>query len=277
MTADGGRPVRLIASDLDGTLLDAGGRLSDRTIAAVRAADEAGVAVVAATGRSHRTAGPRLAPAGVIRTAVCSNGASVYDVGADRVVRHRSIDDALVPALLDAVRAAHPEASFGWETPDGFGWEHAFVDVAPVHVRDSLLDGRRADELHDSIDDVGPVRLTKLLVGHPELRSNDWLDALEPVMPGGVLASTSGAAFVEVTGEGVHKASTLAMVCAELGIDRGEVLAFGDQVNDVAMLEWAGRAFAPANAHPDVRAEVDEVVGHHAEDGVAVAIEALVA
>jgi Cof subfamily protein (haloacid dehalogenase superfamily) len=266
----------LIASDLDGTLLGGDGRLSRRTVAALRAADVAGVTVVAATGRSHRTAGPRLRPAGVIRTAVCSNGASVYDVAGSRIVLHRPIDDTVTDVLLGALREAHPEACFGWETPDGFGWEHRFVELAPVHVRDSLIDGRRAHELHGSIDDVAPVGLTKLLVGHPRIHSNDWLDELVPLIPPAARASTSGAAFVEVTGDGVDKASTLALVCAELGIDRSQVLAFGDQSNDVAMLEWAGRSAAPANAHPSAAAAADEVVGHHAEDGVAEVIERLV-
>jgi hypothetical protein len=269
-------PIRLIASDLDGTLLGADGRLSDRTIAAVRAADQAGIVVVAATGRSHRTAAGRLEPAEVIRTAVCSNGASVYDMVARRVVRRRPIGDGVAPGLLAALRAAHPEVCFGWETPDGFGWERNFVHLAPVHVRDGLAGGRRPDELHDSIDELGPVRLTKLLVGHPRVHSNDWLAAISPLLPGTVQVSTSGAAFVEITGAGVDKASTLALVCAEMGIDRTEVVAFGDQANDVAMLEWAGRSWSPANAHPSAAAAADEIVGHHADDGVAEVIEGLI-
>ena len=131
---DRSRP-RLIASDLDGTLLGADGQLSARTIEALGAADDAGIVVVAATGRSHRTAGPRLEPAPVVRTAVCSNGATVFDTGRATIVRHRTITDEAAAAVLEAVRSAHPEATFGWETAGGFGWEQAFVDLAPVHVR----------------------------------------------------------------------------------------------------------------------------------------------
>ena len=232
--------------------------------------------IVAATGRSHRTAAPRLEPAGVVRTAVCSNGASVYDMADRRIVRHRPIEDGLGAALVEALRAAHREASFGWETPDGFGWEHGFVQVAPVHVRDSLIDGSRDDELHESIEDAGPVSLTKLLVGHPRIHSNEWLAVVAPLLPESVQVSTSGAAFVEVTGDGVDKASTLAMVCAGLGIEASEVAAFGDQTNDVAMLEWAGRSWAPENAHGSAVAVVDDVIGHHADDGVAELIESLI-
>ena len=256
-------------------MLGADGELSDRTIQALRAADEAGIIVVPATGRSHRTAEPRLEPAGVVRTVVCSNGASVYDMASRQVVLHRPIEDGVGDVLPALLRSADPDACFGWETPDGFGWEHAFVDVAPVHVRDSLRNGSRADELHASIEAAAPASLTKLLVGHPRIHSNDWLAVVAPMLPDTVQVATSGAAFVEVTGGGVDKASTLALACAELDIDRSEVAAFGDQTNDVAMLEWAGSSWAPANAHESAIDAADAVIGHHAEDGVAQVIEDL--
>lgn len=267
--------IRLIASDLDGTLLGEDGWLTDRTVAVLRAADAAGIEVVAATGRSHRTAVPRLEGAGVVRTAICSNGATVFDLEDDRAVLQRLMVDEVVGRVLEALRAAHPEASFGWETPDGFGWEEAFVTSAPPDVQRGLRDGSRADEIHRSIDDVAPAGLTKLLVGHPTLRRNEWLAALVPVLPDQVVASTSGAGFVEITGEGVDKASTLALHCAERGVDRSEVLAFGDQANDVSMLAWAGRSVAVANAHEEAQVAADEVIGHHADDAVADVIEAL--
>ncbi|MEL7208711.1 MAG: Cof-type HAD-IIB family hydrolase [Actinomycetota bacterium] len=268
---------RLIASDLDGTLLAGDGQLSDRTVEALRAADEAGIAVVAATGRSHRTAGPRLEPAPVVRTAVCSNGATVFDTGSATIVRHRTIDDEAVADVLAAVRSAHPDARFAWETSGGFGWEQAFVDLAPPHVGADIRNGNRAHEVHERIDDVAPTNLIKLLVGHPSLVELEWLRVLEPVLPGDLSVSTSGAAFVEVTGPGVDKASTLALVCDDLGIGAGDVLAFGDHANDVAMLEWAGTACAPANARSVALDVADHVVGHHDEDGVAVAIESVLA
>jgi hypothetical protein len=271
-----GSAVRLIASDLDGTLLDGHGRLSERTVAALRAADGAGIAVVAATGRSHRTAGPRLEPAGVIRTAVCSNGASVYDLTAGRVVRRRPVQDSAVAVLVRTLRAVQPRACFGWETAAGFGWERPFLTLAPADVRADLESGRRRGEVHDDIETARPQSLTKLLVGHPDVHSNEWLAVLTPALPPAVQASTSGALFVEVTGEGVDKASTLSLVCADLGIDRSEVVAFGDQANDVAMLEWAGRSWAPANAHPAARAGADALAGHPRKDGVAAVIEGLV-
>ena len=109
MLVDGA--VRLIASDLDGTLLGMDGWLTDRTIGVLQAADAAGIEIVAVTGRSYRTAVPRLAEASVVRTAICSNGATVFDLEDERAVLQRLMVNEVVGEVLDALRAAHPEAS----------------------------------------------------------------------------------------------------------------------------------------------------------------------
>ena len=75
----------------------------------------------------------------------------------------------------------------------------------------------------------------------------------------------------------MSKAAALAELCAELGIEATEVVAFGDYPNDLPMLEWAGYAVAVANAHPDVLAAADEVTASNADDGVAVVLERLAA
>jgi hydroxymethylpyrimidine pyrophosphatase-like HAD family hydrolase len=74
---------------------------------------------------------------------------------------------------------------------------------------------------------------------------------------------------------GVTKASTLALLTAELGVERDDVVAFGDMPNDVAMLEWAGTAYAMENAHPLVKAAADRVAPRNDEDGVAQVLESL--
>jgi len=91
-----------------------------------------------------------------------------------------------------------------------------------------------------------------------------------------VVATHSGAPFVELSAAGVDKAFALAELCRALGIGPGEVVAFGDMPNDLPMLAWAGRGVAVADAHPRVLAAADEVAGPSAEDGVAAALERLV-
>jgi hydroxymethylpyrimidine pyrophosphatase-like HAD family hydrolase len=88
--------------------------------------------------------------------------------------------------------------------------------------------------------------------------------------------SVSGEWVVEVSAAGVNKAAALAELCEELGIDASEVVAFGDQLNDLPMLSWAGHGVAVANAHPEVIEVADEVTAANDEDGVALVLERLV-
>ena len=90
-----------------------------------------------------------------------------------------------------------------------------------------------------------------------------------------VSISLSGPWVVEISPAGVNKASALAELCEELGIDAGDVIAFGDHLNDLPMLAWAGRAVAVANAHPDVVEIADELTATNDEDGVALVLERL--
>jgi hydroxymethylpyrimidine pyrophosphatase-like HAD family hydrolase len=89
------------------------------------------------------------------------------------------------------------------------------------------------------------------------------------------MVTHSGAAFVEMSAAGVTKASGVRGLCERLGIGPGEVIAFGDMPNDLAMMRWAGRRVAVANAHADVLACADEVTASNDENGVALAIERL--
>ena len=234
-----GRDIRMIATDLDGTLLAGNGHVSDRTVSALRRAHAAGIVVVAATGRSHRTAVPRLAPVGVVDWAVCSNGAVLFDlVGAEEVERH-PIDDALLPPIFIDVQANLPQASFAWEMLDGLHYEEGFLAVSP------MLDPDAQPWTPVPIDTRRHARsVSKLMITHPRLAADALLDALAPLLPSGVTPSASGMTFIEITKAGVDKAFGLDRLCARLSISADEVMAFGDHLNDLAMLRWAGRGVA---------------------------------
>lgn len=110
----------------------------------------------------------------------------------------------------------------------------------------------------------------KLLARHEELDAQDFWDRAEAAT-GGRLTITwsSSSALLEVSAAEVTKASTLAMLCADLGVEAVDVVAFGDMPNDLPMLGWAGTAYAMADAHPTVTAAADHVAPGHDEDGVA--------
>ena len=263
-------PIRLIATDLDGTLLHPDGAIAPRTLDAIRDAAAAGIEVVAATGRSFRTAGHRVEPAREIRLMVCSNGGLVYDMHARVVASLRVIDGPALRSLVAQLRTAEPHLKFGWESIEGFGLEPGFGDrPGDAAADDDLMGGPQR------LDDV--ERAIKLFVAHDSVQGLALQRFVEPILPKGFTGSTSGAPFVEVTAPGVDKASTLALLASERGIDASEVLAIGDQMNDAAMLSWAGVAVAMGNAVPEIRAMADRVTASCEDGGAADVIAAVAA
>ena len=269
--------IRLVASDLDGTALRTWPQepqVSDRLVDAVAAVRAAGIPFVVVTGRSRRSATKVARRIGADRL-ICSNGALVWDLDAGVVERHRSFDATVAHAIAGRLREVAPDVAFSWEAHDGFGWEAEF---------DARWGGPRRDWPRI---DAGPIEdrcqgpIVKLIASlHGDRAEEQRLfDELVADLPGIVgedaLFTTAGGAWIEIGPPGVTKAVTLAEVADELGVGAAEVVAFGDGPNDVAMLEWAGRGIAMANAAPEVKAVADEVTSSNDDDGVAVVLEAL--
>ncbi len=260
--------TRLVATDLDGTLLRTDGTLSPRTVAALAAARAAGLDVVFVTGRPLRWAAQVFDHVGRHGLAIAANGALLWDVEADRprLVRALERDHALQAGR--AIRAAVPTAMLAVETVDGFGLE---PDYLPGHP---LTEGARRGTFEELVD--APV--LKLLVRRDGAVADDY--AADVVAAVGDLATvtwSSTGSLLELSAPGVTKASTLELLCAELGVDRREVVALGDMPNDLAMLRWVGTSYAMANAHPAVLDAADRVAATNDEDGVAQVIEKILA
>lgn len=262
------RRVRLIATDLDGTLFGPDHRVTLRTTHAVQAAVAAGIHVVAATGRSTTSAVPRLAPVEVIDTAVCSNGSLIHDLSTGTTTDRFPIDPSMVDRLLSSLSALDDRFAFCWETDHGNGWDDAFDDIAFVH--EDLGEDRGLDRRPNRSD-----RTTKIMVRHPTITEEDLREFLIPRIADPLTVSTSGVQFVEITGVGVDKAMAVATLCDRWGIDQQDVVAFGDNHNDAALLAWAGSGIAMGNASATARAAADHVIGTNADDAVAMWIEAL--
>jgi Cof subfamily protein (haloacid dehalogenase superfamily) len=259
-------PVRLIASDLDGTLLAANGQLSARTLASIEAAANAGIVFAAATGRSHISAVPRLTPATpFMRWAICSNGASLYDLHEQRVVARHVIADHHL-AELHELWDSSGDFALGWEDVDGFGADETYQGRFPHGLADVV-----------PCDRPPATGVLKILVSHGTLTGMALLDHVRSAMPAELEVSTSGAPFVEITGAGVNKAHGVSALAAQLGISAEATMVFGDNNNDLPMFAWAGRAVAMGNATDEVRLLASAVTTHHDDDGVARAVEALLA
>ena len=255
--------IRLVASDLDGTLMRSDDSVSERTLTALTRTVAAGIRFVLVSARSPGWLAPAAAQLGLGGIGICANGAVVYDYEAERVLIHRPLEPETARELVHGLRRAAPGVVFGCERPSGFFAESGYRPL--FRPPDSIP---RADALAFLSEPV-----SKLVLQHHELPQAE-LHALARDFAGEqVEVCYSGAGLVEVAAAGVTKGAALAELCDELEIDRGEVIAFGDMLNDVPMLEWAGRGIAVANAHAEVLAVADEITASNDEDGVALALE----
>jgi HAD superfamily hydrolase (TIGR01484 family) len=264
--------LRLVATDLDGTLLRADGSVSARTRRVLRQVSESGLTVVLVSARPIHTLRQFAHAAGVAGLAICSNGATVYDLDRDVAVRHTPLGSETARHLIQALREALPGVCFAFVREAHFACEPAYRLIArPVdHPDDYLAAALLGDAI--ALCDEAP---TKLIARHPSLSADDLLARVHALGLVGFEVTHSGAPFVEVAAPGVTKARALAAICADLGIGPDEVVAFGDAPNDLPMLRWAGLGIAVANAHPAVLAEADDIAPSNEDDGVAVVVERL--
>nr|WP_246126974.1 HAD family hydrolase [Embleya hyalina] len=258
---------RLVATDLDGTIVRDDGSISARTLAALELVESSGAEVVFVTGRPPRWMKRVAEVTGHRGLAICGNGAVVYDLRGERVVGTHTMDVTAARKVSRLLREAVPDVTFAVETETGFMHEPTYPtlerDVSIVHAVGPV------EELL-----TGPV--LKLLARHHSLDPDVFL-ALARDRAGAYAEFThsSSIALVEISALGISKASTLAWFCAQRGIRTEDVVAFGDMPNDLPLLAWAGQAYAVANAHPDVLAAVTRHTGSNQDDGVAEVLEKL--
>ncbi|SFO08990.1 hypothetical protein SAMN05660359_01317 [Geodermatophilus obscurus] len=274
---DGWRP-RLVATDLDGTLLTSGGVVSPRTRAALDACWDAGIPVVGVTGRGPRlldSVHAALAGRGI---AVLAQGGFVVDLERDEVLRTvglpreqatavieriESVAGDLIVAVEDA--AEQGEVHSALRVQHGFDWPYP----EPAHLlpRHQVL----------PTGAVLKVFLRSSTLGQDELLAR----ARRVVAPVEAEVTHAGLGFIEVLPPGVTKATGLAVALARYDVGLGDVLVFGDMPNDLPMITAVagagGRAVAVANAHPAVRAAAGRLTGGHDADGVAHYLEAVLA
>jgi Cof subfamily protein (haloacid dehalogenase superfamily) len=261
--------MRLVATDLDGTVVRPDGTISARTRAAFEACLNGGVHVVYVTGRPPRWMAEVVAQTGHGGTAICGNGAVVYDLDAERVLQARTLGAADVLACIERLRARMPSATFAIETLEGFRREPAYRTRYDTGVEEAI--GPVAELL---ADDPGVVKL----LCRDETRTSDAMLALaRPAVAGLASATHSNPrdCLVELSLAGVSKAATLADLAAARGVDRADVVAFGDMPNDVEMLAWAGRGYAMTGGHPDAVAAAGRTAPSCLDDGVAQVLEHL--
>ncbi|ORV50326.1 HAD family hydrolase [Mycolicibacter engbaekii] len=271
MTHPNGPPA-LIASDVDGTLLDNNEAITARTRAAVHAAVDSGAHFVLATGRPPRWIAPVVDALGFAPMAVCANGAVIYDPATDRVVSARTLSADNLVKLAEVVGRALPGAGLAVErigerahdaaTPQFVsspGYEHAWLNPDNTEV---------------SLEDLLSQPAIKLLVRKAGASSADMAAQLAAhIGTAAEITYSTNNGLLEVVPAGITKASGLEELITPLGIDVEQVVAFGDMPNDLPMLIRAGHGVAMGNAHPDVLAAAAEITAPNSDDGLARVLE----
>jgi Cof subfamily protein (haloacid dehalogenase superfamily) len=266
-TAAGGFPYRLIATDLDGTLLRSDESVSDRTRAALAAATAAGAAHIVVTGRAVPWTRHILDDLGYEGLAVCGQGAQVYDAGAHRLLTSVTLDRQLAGVALAKI-----EAEVG---PLYLAASRDGLDGEVLVGQGYALTGDLPTTPFTDAADLWTAPLNKIYIQHPELSDDELAEAARQAAGGFVNVAMAGAGIVELLPLGLSKATGLSLAARRLGLKAAETIAFGDRPNDIPMFGWAARGVAMANAHEELKAVADEVTSSNEEDGIAVVLERL--
>lgn len=261
----GGFPYRLIATDLDGTLLRSDESVSRRTRDALAAATAAGAAHLVVTGRGVPWTRHILDDLGYDGLAVCGQGAQVYDASSHRLLTSVTLDRRLAGVALAKIESAvgplHLAAS-----RDGLDGD---VLVGPGYAVTGSLP---ATPFTDA-SDLWSAPLNKIYIQHPDLSDDELAEAARQAAGGFVTVAMAGAGIVELLPLGLSKATGLSLAARRLGIRKSETIAFGDMPNDIPMFAWAAHGVAMANAHQELRAVADEVTSSNEDDGIAEVLE----
>jgi hypothetical protein len=265
-------PIRLLAIDVDGTLLRSDASLPQGVIHACRSAERIGCVVVLATARPPRGTRTLLAAMGMQSPVINYNGAVIWNPRDDKPQYHEPLSGEIARQIVEEARELHPDVMVAIEVLDHWSTDR-------VDDRWASADGKPAQpDYLGPLDDVFAQPVTKVnLLGDP--------DRLKPVMETiterywktrQVSVFLSDPALIQITHPLVDKGIALQRIARKMNLRREEIMAIGDASNDMGMIEWAGFGVAVANAYPAVRDMADAVVPSNDELGVARAIQRFV-
>lgn len=260
---------RLLALDLDGTVIDWDINVDERIAAAILSIHRAGHEVVIATGRSVDATLPVIEKLGITpEWIVCCNGAVVLkrDALADRAYRWEFVETFDTTQALQRVKNYLVSARFAVEDHEG---RFLFTEPLP----DATLGQRKAQV---SFDELLGVQATRVVVVSPDHHFEEFLDVVSEMGLTHVSYAVGTTAWLDIAPEGVTKASALEKVRQLEAISLADVMAVGDGRNDIDMLTWAGRAgvsVAMGQGEPEVKAAAGEVTGTFEEHGLLSVLE----
>lgn len=243
-TAKKNSTIKLVALDMDGTLLNNEGKVSEANRQAIKAAQEKGVHVVLSTGRSLLTCREHADDLGLTSYLVTVNGSEIWD-GNRGLVERNLVKPELVEWMWDLSK--QHKTNF-WAISTERNWHNEMPD--DIHNVEWLKFGFWTD------DDATRELIKQVLEDKGEFE-----------------LSNSTLKNIEVNSTGIHKARGLEVVCNKLGIEMANVMAVGDSYNDLMMIKHAGLGVAMGNAQDVVIEASDWITATNEEDGVAKAIQ----
>lgn len=270
--------IKLIAYDLDGTLLDDEKRLPEENLAALREAADRGIHIVASTGRLYDGIPEHIRALPFTRYCIISNGAAVYDAAEkktvlrDEIPMERAIE---VCEYMDALPVIYYSyhADSGWISRDQYEVVEQYIPK--VLLPDFYRVSKPVDDLKEDIRRRGGgVQKLQMHFRDPQLRQRQLKEF--PKRFPELMMTTSIPTNIEINSMGANKGAALRGLCAYLGIDPADTAAFGDGSNDIPMLREAGVGVAMANAEPEVKAAADVVTDSNNDAGVAKMIRKLI-
>ncbi|QVL36305.1 Cof-type HAD-IIB family hydrolase [Aminirod propionatiphilus] len=259
--------IRLVAADLDDTLLDSAGTLRPRTLEAIEACRRRGVVVTVASGRMFRSIAPYGALMGDNLTLIAYNGGLIREAASGRTLRHRTVEAGLAAEVRALCRRR------GW-------YVQTYIDDE-LYVESRDDDRARAYEKLAAIEAI-PLgdaywdldgEPTKMLLIDDATAMVSIAEEMRSRFAGRLSLPRSKPGYLEVVPLDVDKGRALAFLARSMGLGREEVMAIGDGENDLTMIEWAGLGVAMANGSPLARERAAIVTASNDDDGVALALE----
>lgn len=261
-------PYRLIATDLDGTLLRDDDTVSQRTRDALAAATAAGAAHIIVTGRAVPWTRHILDDLGYEGLAVCGQGAQVYHAGEHRLLTSLTLDRQLARLALSKIEAEVGPLALA-ASRDGLDGE---VLVGPGY---RVQEGPLPVVAYEDPAELWSAPLNKVYIQHPDLDDDALTSVARATVGSLVNVVMAGAGIVEMLPLGLSKATGLSLAARRLGLRAADTIAFGDMPNDIPMFGWAAHGVAMANAHEELKAVAHEITASNEHDGIAVVLERL--
>ena len=261
-------PIRLIATDLDGTFLGADTLPSADNRDAVLQAAALGVPTVFATGRPA----PWLRTIDLVRQArpraITSNGAMIVDLATAEILHTFPLDTDVTSEVIRDIRAELPRATFSVEFVDGWGADANYPtgDRAPANLI-----------VRDPLELLSAGTIVKLLV-RAGIPTTELMEQVAPIVADRLNVTFSVLmenGFLEMSRPGVDKGTTLHLLLDELGISPADVAAFGDMPNDLPMLDLVGHPYVMDNAHDLLKQRGFPICGHHDNSAFATTVRDL--